>query len=103
MRSFSPTDDATASISVTTTTASAALKKAGDGSFQVRIFNAGAATAFIAFGGSAVEAATTDYPVPSGAIEVVTMTNPDKSPITHAAAITAADTATVYLTTGDGI
>lgn len=103
MRSFSPTDDATASISVTTTTAASALKKAGDGAFQVRIFNAGPSTAFIAFGDSAVEAAVTDYPVPAGAIEVVTMQNPDKAQITHAAAITAASTATVYLTTGDGI
>lgn len=103
MRSFSPTDDATASISVTTSTAASALKKAGGGAFQLRILNDGSATAFIAFGASGVEAAVTDYPVPAGAIEVITIQNPDKDPVTHAAAITASGTATVYLTTGDGI
>jgi hypothetical protein len=103
MRPFAPVDDATASISVTTTTARAAIDGAPQGEFQLRLYNAGTATAFYALGNSSVEAAATDVPLPSGAIEVITITNPQQNPVTHIAAITASSTATLYVTTGNGI
>lgn len=100
---FFPIDDATGSISGATSTASAAIKKQPSGKHQLRLYNAGSATVFYALGGSAVEAAVTDVPLPSGAIEVITVENADASPLTHVAAITASGTATLYLSTGRGI
>ncbi len=103
MRPFAPVDDATASISVTTSSAAALIKGAPMGEYQLRIYNAGSSTAFYALGSSTVTAAVTDVPIPSGAIEVITITNPQQNPVTHIAAITASSTATLYVTTGNGI
>jgi len=50
-----------------------------------------------------VSAAVTDIPLPSGAIEVVTLTNTNGGAATHVAAIAASGTATLYLTTGQGL
>lgn len=99
MRAFKPTTWATASLSVTTTTGSAALTdEPTTADFQVRIYNAGTATVFIKAGASTVTAATTDLPVPSGAIEVLTVRG-----VTHIAGITSSGTATIYFTVGGGV
>lgn len=103
MKPFTPVDDATASISATTSSARAAIRLQPTGAHQARLYNAGSATVFWAAGDGAVTAAATDVPLPSGAIEVVTILNASASPATHVAAITASGTATLYITTGQGL
>lgn len=93
---FAPTSASTASISGTTSTASAAIPEGGR---QVRIANLSTdTTAFIKFGASDVEAAVTDIPILPSTAEAFTV--PDDA--THVAAITAADTATIKVTSGFG-
>ncbi len=96
---FTPTG-ATVNIAATGTTSAVALgTPSGQGGMAVRVFNAGAATVFIEFGVSTVEAATaSSMPVPAGAVETFSV-GPS---VTHAAAITASGTATVYFTPGQG-
>ena len=103
MKPFTPVDDATASVAATTTSDRAALKQQPTGGHQLRLYNAGASTVFWAVGNSAVTAALTDIPLPSGAIEVVTLANGTSGAATHVAAITQAGTATLYATTGQGL
>ena len=103
MQPFHPVVGSTVSISATTSSSATALSSVPVGRFHLRIFNAGSATVFITRGGSTVAATTSSYPVPSGAIEVITINNPDANPVTHVAAITASGTATVYFTVGWGI
>lgn len=103
MKPFTPVDDATASIAATTSSANAALKQQPTGGCQLRLYNAGASTVFWALGNAAVAAALTDIPLPSGAIEVVTLANGTSGPATHIAAITQTGTATLYATTGQGL
>lgn len=96
---------ATATLAATATTGSVALGgQPRGGAFQVRVVNVGPNTAFIKRGGASVTAATTDFPVPAGVVEVLTFNNTDKDPVTHVAAICASSqTATLYFTTGEGI
>lgn len=89
------TPGASATRSVTTSTASVALPGQGN---QVLIFSAGSATSFIKFGTSTVEAAVTDIAIPSGFNRIFTI----PPGATHVAAITGASTATLYFTRGDG-
>lgn len=103
MNPFCPIDNATASVSVTSSSAASLIKADPEGSFQLRLYNAGTATVFYAVGDEDVTAAVTDVPLPSGAIEVITVQNPQSSPVTHIAAITASSTATLYASTGFGI
>ena len=89
----------TESIAATTVSANALMGY--DGLFKsrtVRVYNAGAATVFLRFGGPSVVAVATDMPIPTGIIE---MFRPPRD-ATHVAAITSAATATVYVTTGEG-
>ena len=73
----------------------------------VRVYNAGTVDAFIAFGDSGVTTtAAAGMPVKAGNTEVFTL-GQSMRPLgiaapTHVAMITAADTATVYLTSGVG-
>lgn len=100
MTPFTPLG-ATVSVSATGSTGNVAITAAalGQGGTEVRVYNAGSATVFIAFGASSsVQAAVTDMPVPPGAIEVFNV----GPAITHMAAITASGTATVYATPGRG-
>jgi hypothetical protein len=94
---------ATGSLAVTTSSGStrAALGTFGDRRTRhVRLFNGGAATAFFEVGLSTVTAAAaTSIPIASGATEIFGIPND----ATHIAAITAADTATLYYTPGEGI
>lgn len=90
---------ATETLAVTVATANVALTVPGRPiPFNVRVFNDGAATMFIAFGESGVVATTASLPIPSGAVEVFSV-NPAT---THIAAITAVGTTTLYATSGRG-
>ncbi len=100
MQVFSPTGP-TVTLSTSTTTASEAI--GGYSSLAggtVRIHNpAGQTTAFVEFGRSDVEATTTaSMPIPSGATEVFGV----GPATTHIAGITAADTADLFITPGQG-
>lgn len=107
VQSFQPTMGNTVSLSASSVSSRVLLggqpSPAGQ-RFQVRIYNGGPDTAFIRFGDSTVTAATMDVPVPSGAIEVMSLTVPDNVTTgAYMAAITASGTATLYFTTGVGI
>lgn len=101
MRPFKPNHAGTVSLAATTTSSNVALLGVGAGSeYQLRIFNAGPATAFIARGdANTVTATTGGYPVPPGAIEVITC----PASIAYVAAICASGSATLYLSTGEGV
>ena len=103
MKPFTPADDATASISATTSSLNTPIKQQPSGAHHLRLYNSGASTVFWAVGPAGVQAALTDIPLPPGAIEVVTLANAGAQPITHIAAITAAGAATLYATTGQGV
>ena len=103
MKPFAPIDDATASISATTSSASAPIKQQPTGTHQVRLYNAGSATVFWAVGNGVATASATDVPLPAGAIEVITISNAAAAPATHICAITASGAATLYVTTGEGL
>lgn len=109
---FGPNFSKTKSIACTSTTASATLDatdvsstptqtNAGPsgGASVMRIVNAGPNTAFIRFGVGAQTAVATDMPILAGTVEVFT-----KSPLvdTVAAICAAAQTATLYITCGEG-
>ena len=104
-RPFAPIDDATSEIDVAATTGSAALDLTATFKGQVpniRIFNNGTATVWIAFGGSGVEAALTDIPIGPGMAEVYTLPG-NEGATTHWAAIAAGATGKIYATVGYGI
>lgn len=96
---FTPVGD-TVNLAVTAGSASVALTDIGHrGGAEVRVVNAGTVNAFIAFGSSAVTAATsTGLVVLAGTAEVFGV-----SPLaTHVAGIVASGTPTLYFTTGRG-
>ena len=96
---FTPFGTATTALSTSNSTASAALTlPTGPSQFSVRVFNAMTVTGFIQFGGSTVTAATTNMPIPAGGVEVFQI-GPG---VTHAAAITASGSGTIYFTPGMG-
>jgi hypothetical protein len=92
---FDQTADA---LSGTTSTSRVELNRGGLANCHCRVYNAGSATIFLKFGDSTVEAATTNIPLPSGAIEIFHI-----GACTHAAGITASGTATVYFNCGLGL
>lgn len=92
------TPGATASLAVTTTTGSVALGKP-DGTRQVRVANVGPNEAYVKFGDSTVEAATTDMPIHANTSDIFTV-GPG---ITHIAGISAAtESAALRITSGHG-
>lgn len=95
---FSPIGN-TVNVAATTSTGSVALTSAGTiGDATVRVYNAGTVEAFVNFGASGVTAvATTSIPIAPGGTFAFS-----KGGNTHAAAITASGSATVYFTTGRG-
>lgn len=104
MPPFHPIDRATATISASTTSARAAIPKQPSGRHQVRIFNGTAEQAYYRICGVTDDATSADIPLPSGAIEVVTVQNADAdSAKSHVAVILAASTGSVFVTTGHGI
>lgn len=102
-RPFTPDDNATSSVAITGTTNRAALKLSasrGGQMYNVRVFNDSSATAFIAFGNSAVTAAITDIPVGPGMVEVFTLPV-DETDHNYIAGIGASGT--IYASAGYGI
>jgi hypothetical protein len=89
---------ATVTVAATTTSGSTRVALVGNGP-NVTLTSAGTANAFCEIGDSAVTAAVaTGFPVLAGTV----MTLGRVSGTTHIACITAASTATVYATTGEG-
>jgi hypothetical protein len=86
----------TASLAASTSSANVALSGGGS---AVLVYNASAATAFFLLGASSgLAASTANTPVPPGQRMIV-----DGGPfVSHAAAVLAAGTGTVYFTLGDG-
>jgi hypothetical protein len=96
---------ATTSLAATSASGSVTLPLAqGPGLTQIRVWNSGGSTVFVRFGSSAatVTAVTTDMPIPAGAVEVFTIGCNDGYTCV-AAGITAAGTATLYFTVGQGV
>lgn len=103
---FAPDFAKTKSISATSTTASATLdaldvnSSTNIGGFSVmRVVNVGPNTAFIRWGVGAQTALTTDMPVLAGTVETFTKGN---STDTVAAICASGQTATIYVTCGEG-
>lgn len=104
--SFHPVFGQTKSLSATASSGNVRMADGlPQGTFQMRIYNAGTDLVFVRFGATSALAAATiaDHPVPSGAVEVITLNNDDRNQIQYAAAICASSTATVYFTPGHGI
>jgi len=90
---------ATVNIAATTSTARVALADGTSSGRSVRICNDGLVTVFIAFGNSAIEAtAAAGIPIKPGMVEAMEF----GKGVTHVAAITAAGSATIYFTVGQG-
>lgn len=103
MRSFFPCGD-TVSLGADTASDSVAFAASLDGEFQVRAYNAGTDAVFVMYAPAGDTITTAKgVPLPGGAVEVLTVSNPDRSKATRAYAITASGTATVYFTPGHGI
>lgn len=94
---FRPGNASTVSLSASAASSNVQVQTANT-SRHVRIYNSGSVTVFIEQGGSGVTAATaTGYPIPAGAVEIISC------PEQYIAAITASSTATVYFTPGEGL
>lgn len=101
-RPFAP-DKAGSTVNLSVTTTSAAVQFdniSGNGlkNPNVRLFNGGAATVFVNWGGAAVTAsATTGFPLAAGASVVLHLGG-----ASYVAAVTASGTSTLYATPGEG-
>src|SRR6185312_8418254 len=96
-QAFAPLDGSTVTISVSASSQSVLLAKDG----PVRMMNNGTATVWVRCGSSGVTASTSDIPVPSGAVEVLSFNHPN-GPL-YCAAIAAGSTGNIYFTPGIGI
>jgi hypothetical protein len=94
---FQPVAGGTVSLSASTSSSNVEFQSANL-SRHVRVYNAGAVPAFIAFGeGSGVTAsATANMPIAPGSVEVFAAPHP------YVAAITASGSTTLYFTPGEG-
>jgi hypothetical protein len=93
---------ATANITVSASSQRVAVLNAS-GRHQVRVYNAGTATVWIAFGDDTVTAsATADIPIGPGGTEVFSVEAPGAKPL-NVAAIAAAATGVIYFTPGAGL
>lgn len=89
----------TISVAVTNSASAAAAVPIGTvPSWQLLLQNTGSNLAFCKFGGSTVSAAVTDFPIPAGVVEVITVDQDRK----YISCITASSTTTVYVTGGVG-
>lgn len=90
-------DGSTVSLAAGTSTGNVEVQT-GPLARHLRLYNSGTVTVFIKFGAtSGVTAAVTDYPLPGGAVEIVS------APAAWMAAITASGSATIYATPGEGL
>lgn len=104
-RPLAPMDAHTVLIDVAVTTANVALTltdSTGGHNVNIRVFNDGSATAWIAFGGASVTAALTDIPIGAGMAEVFTLPESEAANL-RVAAIAAGSTGKIYFTAGYGI
>jgi hypothetical protein len=89
----------TVNIAAGTSTLNVAVDAGAAWGGDIRIYNSGTVPVFVAFGGSTVSATTSaGVPIAPGAVEVLSMYG-----ATHAAAIVASGSATIYFTPGAGI
>ena len=99
MTPFAP-GEATAKVTAATTSARVKVAEAS-GIVQVRLYNSGTVTAFLALGDSTIAATVAaGMPLPPGAVEVVSFATGDDI---YLAGITASGTADVYATPGVGV
>ena len=99
MEAFAPAKD----FSLSATSSSSRVNIEALGRVQVRMWNSGAVPVFFKAGTSTVTATTSSTPLPPGSVECFTFyRNSDDSQI-YIAGITASGSATVYITTGDGM
>ena len=98
-------DGATVAVSVASASSDNPLLKIPTGEAQLRFYNAGPAAVFVkkGTGGVSATATTADFPIAPGSVEVLTVNNNPKAPITSVGAITASGAATLYITTGAGL
>jgi hypothetical protein len=83
-------------MSVTTVSSSVTLAQAASVNKTIRVY-CSSGTAFIRCTKGASTATTSDYPVPSGTIEVISVGDVDT-----VSAVTAFSTATLYINQGEG-
>lgn len=104
MHPFSPSPGGTITAAAGVTAAASMLgAMPRTGPFQVRIENPGSTEVCFKFGDSTVQAALTDHAIPGGAIEVLTVQNPQARPVTHVSVITASGSASPKFTVGIGL
>lgn len=96
---FTPAPHGTVNIAATSTSASIQFQTVEDANECVRLFNAGPNTVFVEFDSSPVTATTTNsMPIPNGGVAII------GSPQQYVAAVCAAtNTATLYITPGNGV
>ncbi len=98
---FTPGD--TVTLNCTTTTGNTALTgHNGKGKRQVRIYNSGAEIAFVNIGDDTVDATTSKFPIPPGAVEVITVHDAAGSQ-RYIAGITSTGTTIIFATVGEGL
>lgn len=98
---FTPGD--TVTLNCTTTTGRVSLTgHNGKGKRQVRIYNSGSEIAFVNIGDDTVESTTAKFPVPPGAVEVITVQDAAGSQ-RYMAGITSTGTTTLFATVGEGL
>lgn len=100
---FAPQATTTQALTTSASTAKLLAGQPKSGAFQVRVYNDGTTLAYIAFGTSSVAAAVTDIPIPPGIPCGFTISNPAKGGAVYFSGIMASSTATMTVTTGDGI
>ena len=99
VRAFRPL----ANYSLAATNATGRVNISTNGGRQVRLYNSGTVIIFVKFGDSTVNAATTDTPIPPGAVEVLTYDRLLSGANNYVAGITAAGSGTLYITVGEGL
>lgn len=96
-------EDATSTVTATTSSQAVAILRRPSGRFQIRIYNGHTVAIYIRKGTSIVVATATDMPIAPGSVEVLTINNADQSTITHIGVLAASTSGPISITTGDGI
>lgn len=102
MNLFEAVDNATVNIAVSSSSQSVQIPNYSGGN-QIRVYNAGTATVWIRFGGSAVVAlAANDVPIAAGLTAGFSAPAAAGNTL-YIAAIAAGSTGSIYFTPGEGI
>jgi len=97
-------EDATSTVTATTSSQAVAILRRPSGRFQIRIYNGHTAVIYIRKGAATTAIATaTDLPIAPGSVEVLTINNADQSNITHIGVLAASTSGPISITTGAGI